>query len=153
MRFSAKIREEIQETLKNGSFQSPQIRPNLGWIRSIRMALGMSSKQLADRMHVKPPRITELENAEIQGNITLKSLRRAAEALDCEVVYALVPRSDLESILKTQAHKVAQRNLGNVAHTMLLEKQSLSERENARQMARMVAEWIKDPPRWMWDLE
>jgi len=153
MRNSEKIREQIQETLKNGNFEAVRIRPNLGWIRSIRMALGMSGKQLAERIHVKPPRITELEKAEVQGSITLKSLQRAAKAMDCEVIYAFVPKSDLETILKGQAHKAAQRNLENVAHSMRLEKQGLSEKENAREKDRIVAEWIKDPPRWLWDLQ
>jgi predicted DNA-binding mobile mystery protein A len=144
---------QVQETLKKGNFSAARIQPNAGWIRSIRMALGMSSKQLAERMHVKPPRITELEKAEMHGNVTLKSLQRAAEAMGCEVVYALVPKGDLESIVKSQAQKAAQRNLENVAHTMRLERQGLSEKENAQQMARMIAEWTKDPPRWLWDLK
>ena len=130
-----------------------RIRPTAGWIRSIRMALGMSGKQLAERIHVRPPRITELEKAEAQGNITLKSLQRAAEAMGCEVIYALVPKGDLESILKGQAQKAAQRNLENVAHSMRLEQQGLSEKEFSRLMDGLIAEWIKDPPRWLWDVK
>jgi predicted DNA-binding mobile mystery protein A len=150
---SEKIREQIQETLKNGNLEATRLRPSLGWIRSIRMALGMSGKQLAERIHVKPPRITELEKAEMQGSVTLKTLQRAAEAMNCEVVYALVPKGDLESILKDQAQKAARRNLENVAHSMRLEQQGLSEKENARQMDRMVAEWVRNPPRWLWDVK
>jgi predicted DNA-binding mobile mystery protein A len=145
VRNSGKIREQIEETLKKGNFEATRSRPNLGWIRSIRMALGMSGKQLAERINVKPPRIVELEKAEVQGNITLRSLQRAAEAMGCDVVYALVPKGNLESILKNQAQKTAQRNLENVAHSMRLEKQGLSEKENTDQMARMVAE--------LWDLK
>jgi predicted DNA-binding mobile mystery protein A len=153
MRNSDKIREQIQEILKKGEVEALRVRPYSGWIRSIRMALGMSGRQLAERMHVKPPRITELERAEMQGNITLKSLRRAAEAMGCEVLYAFVPKSDLESILRSQAQKAAQRNPENVAHSMRLEKQDLPERENGRQRDKLVAEWIKDPPRWLWDVK
>jgi predicted DNA-binding mobile mystery protein A len=153
MNNSGKIREQVQETLKMGDFAAIRVRPNAGWIRTIRMALGMSGKQLAERIHVKPPRITELEKAETQGNITLRSLQRAAEAMGCEVIYALVPKVDLESILKGQAQIAAERNLQNVGHSMQLEKQGLSETENARQKASMVAEWVKDPPRWLWDLK
>lgn len=153
MQNSEKIREQIQKFLRMNGFVASSSQPNLGWIRSIRMALGMSGKQLAQRIHVKPPRISELEKEEVHGNITLKSLQRAAEAMGCEFAYAFVPKGDLDSILKRQAEKAARRNLENVVHTMRLENQGLSQKENARQMDKLVAEWVKDPPRWLWDVE
>ena len=57
--------------------------PKGGWIRAIRDALGMSSRQLASRLGVSQSRVTPLERAEAHGGATLKTLKEAAEALDC----------------------------------------------------------------------
>ena len=125
----------------------------LGWVRSIREALGMTSRQLAARLKVKPPRITEMEKAEMGGNITLGSLRKAAEALDCELVYGFVPKTDLEETLRRQAKIVATRQRARVAHSMLLENQSLSAQEEAGMLDAKVEELMRTTPRRLWDLE
>ena len=49
-----------------------------------------------------------LERREADGAITLESLERAADALGCDLVYALIPRRPLEEMLHDQAQKVAQ---------------------------------------------
>lgn len=152
MPYSSEIRVQLQNTL--GNWSRKEIRPPVsGWLRAIRMALGMSGKQMARRMGVKPPRITEMEKAELDGSITLKTLRRAAQALDCEIIYAIVPKTDLDSLVRAQAQRMAARNLKSVSHTMGLEGQGLSERESAAQIRKSVEEWTKNPPRWLWDPE
>jgi predicted DNA-binding mobile mystery protein A len=150
MRNSAKIREQVEGVLQDLSALTTR-KPFKGWIRSIREALGMSGRQLAERIQVEVSRIPEMEKAETHGNITLKSLRRAAEAMDCELVYAFIPKTTLESNLRTQAEKAARSKLNPVAHTMRLEEQGLSAKEDGKQIAKMVEEWIKDPPHWLWD--
>lgn len=112
----------------------------------------MSGRQLAARIHVETSRISELEKSEVQGGITLKSLRRAAEAMDCELVYALVPKATLCATLRMQAGKAARSKLDPIAHTMRLEEQGLSGEENSKQVDRMVEGWLEDPPRWLWDV-
>ena len=153
MGYSSRIREQLEETLLELRPLIKNHRPVKGWIRSIREAMGMSGRQLAERIDVKAPRITEMEKAEMHGNITMNSLRRAAEAMDCELIYAIVPKTSLDMSLRTQAEKTAKNNLRSVSHTMRLEDQGTTEKEDARQLARMVDDWIKDPPRWLWDLK
>ncbi len=148
---SAKIRAQLEERLFELKPLLKNKNPAKGWVRSIREAMGMSGRQLADRIDVQAPRIPEMEKAETHGNITLKSLRRAAEAMDCELVYAFVPKTNLETSVRTQARKAASYNLDIVANTMRLEDQGLSVKENANQFDKMVEEWVKDPPRWLWD--
>jgi predicted DNA-binding mobile mystery protein A len=149
---SLKIREQLQETL--GAFGPLRgTRPFKGWIRSIREALGMSGRQLASRVQVETSRISEMEKAEVKGNITLRTLRRAAEAMGCELVYALVPKTDLAAIMRAQAEKAAARRFKSVTHTMALEEQALSMQDDAKMRARKAREWIEDPPRWLWDDE
>ncbi|MDD3371684.1 MAG: mobile mystery protein A, partial [Alphaproteobacteria bacterium] len=88
-------------------------RPPKGWVRAVRDALGMTTKQLAQRMGVAQPRITELEKAEMSGGITLTSLERAAEALGCRVVYAFVPERTLAERVEEQAERIADRQLAH----------------------------------------
>lgn len=111
----------------------------------------MSARQLAGRMGVMPPRITELEKAESQGNITLKTLKRAAEALDCDLYYSILPKTNLEDSLRRQAERAAKSDLDNVSHTMRLEEQGPTAKAEAAQAAELVEEWIRNPPRRLWD--
>lgn len=64
-----------------------------GWIRAIRNQRGMQGKQLAKIMKVSAARISVLERDEQRGAVTLKMMQRAADALDCDFVYAFVPRA------------------------------------------------------------
>ena len=78
-------------------------RPPYGWIKAIREALGMTSRQFAKRMGVSQPRASAIEKNEVIGSITLDTLQRAANALECQLVYALVPRKPLQALVKERA--------------------------------------------------
>lgn len=125
--------------------------PRSGWIASIREALGMSRAQLAKRMGVDPTAVPHLEKREAAGKITLESLRRAAEAMDAQLVYAIVPKYGLSGTLQTQARKVAQARLGRVGHTMNLEAQNVGKEESANQEADLVNRLLLEWPRSLWD--
>jgi predicted DNA-binding mobile mystery protein A len=126
-------------------------RPARGWVRAIRDALGMTTAQMATRMDVTQPRITELEKAEVHGNITLNSLERAAEALGCRVVYVLVPERPIEQTLTERATKLAERQMTAVEQSMRLEAQEVT---NAKQrqaaLQKLIAKLLERPAR-LWD--
>ncbi len=86
----------------------------------------MSTAQLARRLGIKQPSVVALEQSEVKGTIELATLRRVAEALDCTVIYALVPRKPLESMVRERARGVARRRLAAIEHSMLLEDQAAS---------------------------
>ena len=86
--------------------------------------------QLGKRLHVRPQTVEALEKSEASGSIQLNTLRRAAEALDCTLVYALVPSGSLEGAVKTRARRIAMRDLQRVAHTMKLEAQETAEADS-----------------------
>jgi predicted DNA-binding mobile mystery protein A len=123
--------------------------PPRGWVRAIRDALGMSGPQLGARMGVRPQSVETIEKSEAAGTIQLKTLRRAAEALDCTLVYALVPNTSLEEMVDAHAREIATRELNRVAHTMRLEAQ---ETDDADFEARVHA-YIRDrlSERDLWD--
>ena len=102
--------------------QSPA-RPPRGWIRAIREALGMTGKQLGKRLGVSQPRASKIEQAEKDGSITLDTLRRTAQALDCQLVYAFVPRAPLQELVEERARARAKDILEATSHSMALENQ------------------------------
>ena len=99
--------------------------PVKGWIRAIREALGMTAEQLAKRVGVKQPTLHRLEQSEVKGSIELATLRRVAAALDCTLVYALVPKQSLEETVHARARSFTRRRLAPVEHSMLLEDQKV----------------------------
>ncbi|MGD0143711.1 MAG: mobile mystery protein A [Rhizomicrobium sp.] len=126
-------------------------RPPKGWVRAVRNTLGMTTQQLAQRIGVSQSRIPELEQAEANGNITLKSLERAAEALGCRVVYALVPERPLAEILRAQAERIADRQLAAVAHSMQLEDQAVEDKTVRNEQRNRLIEQLLLRPARLWD--
>jgi len=127
-----------------------QARPKKGWVRVIRTALGMTTTVLAARLGVNQSRVFQLEKAEGNDAVTLKSLRQAAHALDCELVYAIVPRTSLNDILETQAKKLAKQTLESVAHSMRLEAQETSAEQQKQQLESLIEELLEEPPKKLW---
>src|SRR5947209_1465370 len=102
-----------------------EVRPQQGWLRAIREALGMSVAQVAQRMGVTRGRILEFEKAEADDRITLGSLKRVAEAMNCEVIYSIVPKSGTFTELAEQrAREEASKRVLSVEHNMALENQA-----------------------------
>ena len=100
--------------------------PRGGWIRAIREALMLSGAGMGRRLGVSRQAVAALEKSEADGTIRLESLRRAAGALDCELVYALVPYTTLQGTIETQAGRIADALTADVAHTMTLEGQTVT---------------------------
>lgn len=122
--------------------------PARGWIKAIREALGMTTSQLAQRMGVRQPSIVGLERSEEKGSIELATLRRAAEALDCTLVYALVPNKPLGTTVRARAHAFLLRRRRPVEHTMLLEDQRVKDSITDAQ----IEDVLRDTnPRLFWD--
>jgi predicted DNA-binding mobile mystery protein A len=126
-------------------------RPSKGWLRAIRDALGMTTAQLARRMNVSQPRIVALEKSEANGSITLQTLQRAAEALGCRVVYALIPEKPLAEVVRERAEIIAARQSSAVEHTMRLEDQAVHDKNAARALREQMVEELFRRPARLWD--
>jgi predicted DNA-binding mobile mystery protein A len=101
-------------------------RPSKGWIRSIRQALGLSSGELARRLGTSRQLPLQLEKGEAEDRITLKSLRAVANALDCDLVYALVPRVEsMQELIENRARAEAKDRVLGIEHSMALENQAV----------------------------
>jgi predicted DNA-binding mobile mystery protein A len=124
---------------------SPPLR---GWIKAVREALGITTAQLAKRLGMKQPSVVAIEQSEAKGTIELATLRRVAEALDCTVVYALVPNKPLETTIRDRARAFGRRRRGPVEHSMLLEDQRVRGKDAEAQLDEIVRE---TNPRLFWD--
>jgi predicted DNA-binding mobile mystery protein A len=120
-------------------------RPHGGWIRAIRDALGMPAADLAERLGVAQSTVARLEASERAETIQLSTLRRAAAALECDLVYALVPRRPLEQSVSQRARALAVQQLGRIEHTMALEDQALGA-EGAQARLELLVEHYKTAP-------
>ena len=108
----------------------------------------MSTAQLAKRLGIKQPSLVALEQSEAKGTIELATLRRVAEALDCTLVYALVPNKPLESTVRDRARAFVRSRRGPVEHSMLLEDQKVTAKNAEARLDEIVRE---TNPRLFWD--
>lgn len=95
--------------------------PAQGWLKTIREFLGMTTTQLAKKVEVSQPRIVNMEKNE--KNIKISTMEKVADALNCNFVYAFVPRENIDEIIYNQAKKRAMKILNKVNQNMGLENQ------------------------------
>lgn len=135
-----KARQNLDARLQGLQATQWHDRPPKGWVRAIRDALGMSGVQFARRLGVSPQSADAIERSEATGKIKIETLRRAAEALDCTLVYALVPNKPLEQVIGDRARLIALRDLGRVDHSMKLEAQNTGDED----LEARIADYIRN---------
>jgi predicted DNA-binding mobile mystery protein A len=144
------IREQLDASLRRFAPLRDVTPPAKGWVRAIRDALGMTARQLAGRLGIAQQAVARIERDELSGSVTVKTMRRLAEGLDCVFVCGFVPRSSLDDTLRKQAALVAAKRLARASQTMRLEDQSLSATENDRMRSEMVDELVATSPSSLW---
>ena len=147
-RLAAQSRANLDERFKELGAGGRYKAPVRGWIKAIREALGMTTEQLSKRLGIKQPSIVAIEQSEAKGTIELATLRRAADALDCVLVYAFVPNEPLEAIVRERARRFARRRRAPVEHSMLLEDQAVTGKDTDKRLDEIVRE---TNPRLFWD--
>lgn len=132
------------------SWNSLRPRPAEGWIRTIRRALGMTVGDLGRRVGISAPAVSQLEKAEREYAITLSRLQALAEALDCDLVYAFVPRTSLGTFLKREAEQIARGRVNRVQHSMSIEAQGVGNAEIKNQVREQTEEILAGNWRRIW---
>jgi predicted DNA-binding mobile mystery protein A len=124
--------KQLDRTLKPFRAAAKNPRPQKGWLRAIREATGISASEVARTLKTSRQLPVQLEKAEAEDRITLKSLRAAANALGCELVYALVPKAHtLHELLEQRARTEAKKHVLGVEHSMALEDQAVGRVDEA----------------------
>jgi predicted DNA-binding mobile mystery protein A len=147
-RLAAQSRSQLDERFRELGSAKRYTPPVRGWIKALREALGMSTAQLAKRLGIRQPSLVALEQSEAKGTIELATLRRVAEALDCTLIYALLPNKPLETTLRDRARAFAQRRRAPVEHSMLLEDQKVTAKDSEARLDEIMRE---TNPRLFWD--
>jgi len=123
---------QIERRLKSirVALKDTKVRP--GWINYMRQALGMTLQKLAERTKVSKSTIAQAERGEAKGKITIETLKKMAEAMECEFVYAFVPKKTIKITLKEKALEKAKRILLEADTHMTLENQRVEQDIKAR---------------------
>lgn len=145
---TARSRLRLGERFQQMGSADQYAPPVRGWIKAIRDALGMTTAQLAERMGIRQPSVVALEQSEVRGTIELATLRRVAEALDCTLVYALVPNQPLDTTIRERARAFARRQWRPVEHSMLLENQQVKRKDSEAELDDIIRE---TNPRRFWE--
>lgn len=144
------LREQLDKKLSMLKEFSNQGLTTIGWIKTIREALGMTSKFLASRVGVNQSRIIHMEQAEVDGNIKISTMKKIADALEMDFVYAFVPRTSLNDMVREQARLIALKKMERLDHTMRLEMQELSLEEKEKALKDMIDKILIDEIKDFW---
>lgn len=126
--------------------------PPTGWVKAIRLALGMSLQQLANKLGITKQSVQEIESREKEGAITLKSLKEAARALDMELVYAFVPKEGtLERHIEKKARSLAEKIVSRTSNSMKLESQQNSDERIKSAIEERTILIKQELPKALWD--
>lgn len=142
------VKAQIEKKLNDIKRFSDTTKGVSSWIRYIRKAYGMSIRQLAKQMELSKTAVHRLEKNEEAGAIKLSSLYKVAESLNCELVYAIVPRSNLSEALKAQALKKAYDVLKISHREMEMEDQAINQEELKIQAEILAEELLKSNKLW-----
>lgn len=138
--------EQLQSNLAAYADLVARQAPPRGWLRLVRQALGRTQRQQAQRLGIAGSTLHKSEQSEADERITLGQLRKLADGLDCELVYALVPRRPLTDVVQERARAIAMQEVADVAHTMGLEDQ----RPGAERLRKQVERRTDDLLRGRW---
>ncbi len=144
--------EQLEQKLK-GLYSAQKVSvPATGWLRAVRVSLGMSLQQLANRLSITKQSVLEIEVREKEGSITLKNLREAADALDMQLVYGLVPKDgSIEDLIDRKAKELATRIVSRTSNTMKLENQENSGQRLKKAIEERKALIKSEIPKILWD--
>ena len=143
--FSHLTRKQLDDRLQPLRTKSLREVPAGGWAKTVRTSLGMPAEVLGQRIGIGQSAVSQLEASETAETITLASLKRLGEGLDCDLVYALVPRTGLNEMMKRQALDRARKIVGSVSDSMALEDQAVPKKDRKEQINRMANDFLTRP--------
>lgn len=144
--------EQLDRKLKGFNIAAQVTPPPTGWLKAVRVSLGMSLQQLADKLSITKQSVQEIEKREKEGNITLKTLKDAANALDMQLVYGFVPKDGtLDNLIERKAKELAIRIVSRTSNTMKLEDQENSKQRIKKAIEERTTIIKNDMPKMLWD--
>ncbi|MCH2199069.1 MAG: mobile mystery protein A [Flavobacteriales bacterium] len=146
-------RKTLDQKLSKLPSISEMSKPHKGWIKAVRESIGMTTSQLSKRLGVTQARVSVMEKAEVNESLTLASLKKAAEAMNCALVYHFVPHQTLEEMVQAKAKEKALRILRSVDQTMALEDQSSNKELLLEELEEITRRLIEERIKEIWNEE
>ncbi|HEY5533486.1 MAG TPA: mobile mystery protein A [Ignavibacteria bacterium] len=126
--------------------------PSMGWIYSIRQALGMSLRQLGNKLNITPQSVKEIEEREKNGTVSLKVLKQFGQALNLKLVYGFLPiNGSLEEIIERRAYELAKEIVNRTSISMRLEDQENNPKRIQKAIKEKTEELKSVMPKYLWD--
>ncbi|MEY4894406.1 MAG: hypothetical protein RL751_1223 [Bacteroidota bacterium] len=146
------IQKQMDELIQTFVSGKQNVQTSAGWIQSARLALGMSLRQLAERVGVSVSALTNFEKREQADSVSLATLKKAANAMDMELVYYFKPKDgSIKNAVEKQARKKAQEILNQSNQTMKLEDQETNSSSQERELERLTKDIVSKMPQNLWD--
>ena len=146
------ILNQLDSKLKKMNVLSTNDMPSIGWIKTIRLALGMSQEQLGKKLNITRQSVQELEVREKDGSISLKTLKEAARAMDIQLVYGFIPNEgSLEGLIEKKAMELATRIVMRTSHSMKLEDQQNTNKRLQKAIKERAQTIKNEMPKILWD--
>ena len=146
------IIKQLDSRMKKLHLAGSQTVPSNGWIRAIRTALGIPRRSIAKKLGISEPTLLGIEEREVEGTLSIKTLRETAEAMDLVLVYGFVPKDgSLQIYIRKKAYEAAKNIVLRTAHTMELEDQAISEKRIKAAIREKTRELESKLPSFLWD--
>lgn len=126
-------------------------RPKEGWINEIRKSLGMTYRNLAEKLKVSPPMIKSYEKSEINNKITIETLSKVAESMNCKFVYAIIPEISLQKIIYDRTDEVVDYIMDKSNRLMELENQNTNN-EFKKQQKKEIVRNLENKNIWNYEI-
>jgi len=126
--------------------------PSSGWVYAIRQSLGMSLRQLGNKMQITPQSVKEIEEREKNGTISLNVLKQFGKSLDLKLIYGFVPAQDsLGDMIEKRAMELAREIVNRTSISMKLEDQENSPKRIQKAIIEKANEIKQKMPKYLWD--
>lgn len=144
--------QQVNHKLEKFNVLKNTAMPSIGWIKTIRTALGMSLQQLGNKRSISKQSVLDIERREQEGTITINALREIGRAMDLDLVYGFVPKDgDLNAYIERKARELAKEIVLQTSNTMKLEDQETSNVRIQKAIEERTEELIRTQPKILWD--
>jgi predicted DNA-binding mobile mystery protein A len=144
--------DETQEKLNSFSILKSEIKPDNGWVNTIRVSIKMSLRQLGERLHITPQGVRDLEKREKEGAITINTLREVGRVLEMDLVYGFISRhNSLEDMIEERAREIAEEVVLKTWQNMKLNNPEKPENDIKKAIQQKTYEISSKMPSNLWD--
>lgn len=144
--------EQLDRKLEGFKEAIQVTQPTMGWLKTIRVSLGMSLQQVADKLAITKQSVQEIEIREKEGSITLNSLKETANAMDMQLVYGLVPKDGtIDDLIERKAKELALKIVSRTSNTMKLEDQENTKQRLQKAIQERTTIIKNEMPKSLWD--